>query len=228
MIKAVFFDLDGTLLDRDTSLLSFLNTQYERLGQWLGHIPKDRYIARFIELDKRGYVWKDKVYDQLIVEFEICGIGQEALLQDYLMEFKHHCVPFSGLLATLNELKKRSIRMGIVTNGKGQFQMDNIKALDIEPYFDAILVSEWEGMRKPDARLFLRALECLQAAPEESVFIGDHPENDVRAARHVGMKGIWKRDRQWDEAEADGVIDNLMEILEWIAAKEKPLPFTRN
>lgn len=222
MIKAVLFDLDGTLLDRDASLLAFANAQYERLTQWLGHIPKERYIERFIELDERGYVWKDKVYEQLIAEFQIQGIGWETLLQDYVTEFKNYCVPFPGLLAMLNELKRRSIRMGIITNGKGQFQLDNIKALKIESYFEAILISERENMRKPDARLFLRALDCLEVAPAESVFIGDHPENDVKAARQAGMWGVWKKDWQWDEVEADGEIDSLMEVLKWMEAIENP------
>jgi putative hydrolase of the HAD superfamily len=218
LIKAALFDFDGTLLDRDASLLAFADEQYERFTRWLGHIPKERYISRFIELDKRGYVWKDKVYAQLIGEFQIQGISQEELLQDYVIEFKNHCVPFPELISMLSELKKRSVRMGIITNGKGQFQLDNIKALHIESYFDAILISEWEHMKKPDARLFYRALDRLQTNPSESVFIGDHPENDVKAARRVGMKGVWKKDWQWEAPEADGTVDGLMEVVRWIEA----------
>lgn len=44
----------------------------------------------------------------------------------------------------LEELKSSNFLLGIITNGYGQFQMDNIKALGIEQYFDVILVSEWE------------------------------------------------------------------------------------
>ncbi|WKA55007.1 HAD family hydrolase [Planococcus shixiaomingii] len=216
MIKAVLFDLDGTLLDRDASLADFIDVQYDRLIKWVGHIPKEQYVFRFIELDQRGYVWKDKVYEQLAVEFQIQGISKEALLQDYVTEFKNHCVPFPNLLEMLGELKKQSILMGIITNGRGQFQLDNIKALGIESYFDAILISEWEGMKKPEARIFHRALNLLGAAPCESVFIGDHPEHDVQAARSIGMKGFWKKDWQWNEPQADGVVDDLMEVLEWI------------
>lgn len=62
MIKAVIFDLDGTLLNRDESVKKFIDNQYERLNKRVNHIPKDEYITRFIELDNRGYVWKDKVY----------------------------------------------------------------------------------------------------------------------------------------------------------------------
>lgn len=213
MVQAVLFDLDGTLLDRDASLAAFIEVQYERLNKWVGHIPKEQYISRFIELDNRGYVWKDRVYEQLIAEFQITGIGKERLLLDYTTEFKKHCVPFPNLLPMLSGLKERSIRLGMITNGWGQFQSDNIKALGIEAYFDVILISEWEGIKKPDARLFHRALNRLGILSADSMFIGDHPENDVKAARSIGMKGIWKKDRQWNEAEADGVIDDLLDVL---------------
>ena len=214
MIKAILFDLDGTLLDRDASLAAFADAQYDRLWKWVGHIPKEQYVSRLIELDQRGYVWKDKVYGQLIAEFRIQGISQEALLQDYVSEFKNHCVPFPNLMEMLGELKNQSIRLGIVSNGKGQFQLDNIEALGIRSYFDAILISEWEGMKKPDAQLFRRALNQLDAAPFESMFIGDHPDNDVKAARSIGMKGFWKKDWQWSEPEADGIIGDLLDVLE--------------
>jgi putative hydrolase of the HAD superfamily len=50
MTKAVFFDLDGTLLDRDASVKRFVSAQYNRLTDYLSHIPKKDYIARFIKL----------------------------------------------------------------------------------------------------------------------------------------------------------------------------------
>lgn len=213
MVQAVLFDLDGTLLNRDASLAAFIEVQYKRLNRWIGHIPKEQYISRFIELDNRGYVWKDRVYEQLIAEFQITGISKERLLLDYTTQFKNHCVPFPNLLPMLSGLKERSIRLGMITNGWGQFQSDNIKALGIEAYFDVILISEWEEMKKPDTRLFHRALNRLGVLSADSMFIGDHPENDVKAARSIGMKGVWKKDRQWNEAEADGVIDDLLDVL---------------
>ena len=212
MIKAVLFDLDGTLLDRDQSLQLFVNDQYERLNEFLSHIPKEKYVSRFIQLDQRGYVWKDKVYQQLIVEFNITSITWEALLQDYLNEFKHHCVGFPHIHEMLEKLKNNGFALGMITNGYGQFQMDNIIALQIEKYFDVILVSEWEGIKKPDPQIFMNALQKLHVAPSESVFIGDHPENDVKAAQYVGMKGIWKKDAEWDDVQADAVIDNYIEL----------------
>lgn len=212
MFKAVLFDLDGTLLDRDKSLELFINHQYDRLYESLSHIPKEQYIARFIELDNRGYVWKDKVYQQLADEFDIASITWEELLQDYLDEFKHHCVGFPKIREMLENLKDNNIALGMITNGYGQFQMENIKALNIEKYFDVILISEWEGIKKPNPKIFMNALKKLNVEPSESVFIGDHPENDVKATQNLGIKGIWKKDNHWIDVEADAIIDDYLEL----------------
>jgi len=190
-MKAVIFDLDGTLLDRIASVENFIDSQYERFTNFVGHIPKENYNQRFIELDNHGYVWKDQVYQQLIREFDIRGITWQDLLLDYKNQFRNSCVPFPNLISML----------GMITNGYGQFQMDNIKALGIEPYFQTILISEWEGIKKPDPQIFLRALEQLNVSPKQSIYVGDHPENDIKAAELLGMKGIWKKNVQWNSFE---------------------------
>lgn len=128
MMKAVIFDLDGTLLDRVASVKNFIDSQYERFANLVGHIPKENYIQRFIELDNHGYVWKDQVYQQLIREFDIRGITWQDLLLDYKNQFRNSCVPFPNLISMLKELKGNNLILGMITNGYGQFQMDNIKA----------------------------------------------------------------------------------------------------
>lgn len=212
MIQAVLFDLDGTLLNRDASVMSFIDDQYDRMHQSLGHIPKDVYAERFIELDRRGYVWKDQVYAQLIQEFNIEQITMENLLEDYIAHFRFHCHPFDGLQAMLESLKQQGVKLGIISNGKGKFQMDNIKALGIERWFDAILISESENLRKPDPRIFERAMARMNVLPAHSLFVGDHPTTDVEAAKKAGMIGVWKKDAGWSEAAADYTIDELDEL----------------
>ncbi|MGM0897846.1 MAG: HAD family hydrolase [Bacillota bacterium] len=212
MIQAVLFDLDGTLLNRDASVGSFINDQYERMPQFLGHIPRELYAERFIELDRRGYVWKDQVYAQLIQEFEIEHTTMEFLLEDYITHFRFHCIPFIGLHSMLESLKEQGVKLGIISNGKGEFQMDNIKALGIEKCFDAILISESENLRKPDPRIFERAMARLNVLPSHSLFVGDHPTADVEAAKNAGMIGVWKKDTGWNEAVADYSIDELNEV----------------
>jgi len=213
-LRAVFFDLDGTLLNRDQSVLYFIEDQYSRLQRFI-ETSMDRYVKRFVELDNHGYVWKDQVYDALVKEFNIQDISAEELLQDYLSYFPIHCVPFQHLEQMLQVLKEKQIKLGLISNGFGKFQMDNMKALKIESYFQCILISENEGLRKPDKEIFLRGLSLLEVPANECMFVGDHPINDIEAANKVGMKTIWKKNNQFTQApKADYEIEDLIEIVE--------------
>ena len=213
MIQAVIFDLDGTLLDRDSSLRSFIDTQYDRLLTALKHIDKQSYVRRFIELDNRGHVWKDRVYQSLVAEFKIDRLNWQYLLNDYETEFIHHCLPFPYLIETLTLLRQQ-YRLGIITNGRTVFQLRSIEGLGIKDYFETILVSEAEQMRKPQPEIFHTALSRLKTTPETSVYIGDNPQADIVGAKNAGLKAIWKRDRFWAKPEtADAIIDELNEIM---------------
>jgi putative hydrolase of the HAD superfamily len=213
MVQAVLFDLDGTLLNRDTSIKQFIAAQYDRLITYLSHISKVDYITRFIELDCHGHVWKDKVYQSLVAEFEIQGLTWQALLQDYETQFQAHCVPFPFLVEVLSGLKKQGYSLGIVSNGLGTFQTRAIEGLGIQDYFDVILISEIEQVRKPQAEIFHRAAKRLGVTTNNSVFVGDHPEADIIGEKNAEMKAIWKRSLYWQAAErADAIIDELNEI----------------
>ncbi|MFJ8260637.1 HAD family hydrolase [Rummeliibacillus sp. NPDC094406] len=176
---------------------------------------------RFIELDNDGYVWKDKVYSQLIKEYKISGMATEDLLEDYLTEFNHHCKAFENVKEVLSQLKKQGVSIGMITNGFGQFQLDNIKALNIEEYFDVISISEWEGIKKPNPQIFERTLKRLGVKATESVFIGDHPKNDIEAAKSIGMIAIWKSDLTNKNVIANYIVNNLIEIPGIIQVMEK-------
>ena len=221
MIESILFDLDGTLLDRDTSVEQFIAAQYDRLATHLSHIPKIAYNTRFIELDCHGHVWKDKVYQTLVTEFEIGGMSWEALLDDYQTQFQFYCVPFSGLVEMLVTLKQQGYLLGIVTNGRGQFQDRAIDGLGIRDYFDAILISEIEQVRKPQPEIFHRAIDRLGGSAQASVFVGDNPTADILGAKSAKLQTIWKRNSHWLEPkEADAIIDELSEIPVIIAQLE--------
>lgn len=214
MIKAVIFDLDGTLLDRERSLKLFIKNQYKKFIRELKHIPEQRFTERFIELDNKGYVWKDKVYQQLIQEYSISNLTWEQLLEDYIYSFQSSCIPFKNMEYILKELKNKGIRLGMITNGFTKFQSLNLQALGIHKYIDTILISEQEGIKKPQPEIFLRALEKLGVTPEDSLYVGDHPENDVIGALNVGMNAVWKKDPFWSESnEIEYTIDDLGELL---------------
>jgi putative hydrolase of the HAD superfamily len=213
VIEAVLFDLDGTLLDRQSSLIVYVHRQKERCADLLGPIPMADYLAKVIELDAHGHGDKDRMFGKIESSFGLPDGSAAVLLNDFMAYFPDTCVPFPGMHQTLQGLRKRGLPLGLVTNGSAASQNAKIDGLGIRGYFSAVLVSETEGVRKPDPEIFHRALRRLAVAPRDAVFVGDNPEADVHAAKAVGMQAIWMRDSYWPEpASADAVITKLCEL----------------
>lgn len=140
--------------------------------------------------------------------------AEGGLLHDYETQFIHSCIPFPHLKETITLLQEQDYVLGIITNGRATFQSLSIQGLGIDRYFDTILISETEQVKKPQPEIFHRALLRLGVTAEESVYIGDNPEADIMGAKNAGLKTIWQRNQFWDEPkEADAVIDGLEEIL---------------
>ncbi|WP_395760924.1 HAD family hydrolase [Bacillus sp. 3G2] len=221
MIQAVLFDLDGTLLDRRQSLEQFIHDQYNRFTPHLMNIEKSGYCSRFLELDNNGYTWKDKVYATLLCEYNITTLTPEQLLHDYITNFQHHCIPFQNMHELLQRLTQQNIKIGIITNGFTDFQINNLRALNIHTYTNTILVSEAEGIKKPHPEIFERALQKLDVKATECLYVGDHPENDVLGSERVGILGVWKRDSLWDDFEHPRVVNDLLEVLSFLEVEMK-------
>ncbi|MDD1368819.1 HAD-IA family hydrolase [Bacillus sp. MHSD_36] len=216
MIRAVLFDLDGTLLDRRQSLEQFIPDQYNRFTSHLMNIEKSEYCSRFLELDNNGYTWKDKVYTTLLSEYNITTLTPEQLLHDYITNFQHHCIPFQNMHELLQRLTQQNIKIGIITNGFTDFQMNNLRALNIHTYTNTILISEAEGIKKPHPEIFERALKKLDVQATECLYVGDHPENDVLGSERVGILGVWKRDSFWGDFEHPHIVNDLLEVLSFL------------
>ncbi|KAA0762313.1 HAD family hydrolase [Bacillus sp. SH5-2] len=221
MIHAVLFDLDGTLLDRRKSLERFIHDQYNRFSFHFMNIEQSEYCSRFLELDNNGYTWKDKVYATLIGEYNITTLTSEQLLHDYITNFRYHCIPFPNMHELLQQLTQQSIKIGIITNGFTNFQMSNLRALNLHTYTNTILISEAEGIKKPHPEIFERALKKLDVKAEECLYVGDHPENDVLGSEQVGILGVWKKDSFWSDFEHSRMADDLLEVLSFLKAETK-------
>jgi len=210
MIRAVLFDLDGTLFDRPTSVRRCIEAQYNGFPQILGEVPEERYVSRFLELEEHGYVPKEVVYLQLANELSLPSGSSDVLYTDFYARYHRYAIGFPELHSTLQRLSAQSLSLAIITNGGEAHQRATIRALGIEPYFDVILISEAVGIRKPDPRIFALACERLRVELSEAVFVGDHPSVDIQGARSSGMRSVWRRARHWGEcAGADAVIEDL-------------------
>ncbi len=197
MLKAALFDLDYTLLDRNRLLIGFLHAQHQRFEPLFQGVDVKAYSQRFLDLDAYGMVWKDKVYQAIISEFKIRDITWETLLEDYRRYGHRFAVLYDGVLPLLTSLKAAGITLGLITNGCYDVQFSNIEAAGLTPFFSSILISETEGLKKPDVRIFHRALFQLGAEPRHAVMVGDHPISDIKGAKNAGIKTIWKRNTLW-------------------------------
>jgi putative hydrolase of the HAD superfamily len=72
-----------------------------------------------------------------------------------------------------------------------QRQQHKIEQLQISPYLSTIVISEAVQVKKPDRRIFVRALADLDCAASQAWFVGDHPVNDVLGAAAAGLRPIW-------------------------------------
>jgi len=191
MRQAVLFDLDETLLDRTMSLAAFLADQHARFGAALGHAPFPLWRGHFLRLDQRGHVNKAIVYPEMLKAFGGDPSKVEILLADYQENCCRHARAFDGMAALLLVLRQRGMKLGIVTNGETAFQTRHVEALGLADMVDAILISQTEGLRKPDAALFRRAAQKLGVAPQSCLFVGDNPQADILRAHSAGIQTAW-------------------------------------
>ena len=216
-IQAVVFDLDGTLLDRRRSFERFVRDQWERFAHSLQTADQEQYVQTLIELDGDGYAPRKSLFTGVTARFRIPSGMAETLLDDYRAGFPNACVLFPDAAQTLSCLRTSGLKLGLITNGSIRMQSRKLQCLALSPLFDTILISDAEGISKPDRQIFHRALDRLNTTPAHAVFVGDHPEVDVAGARAAGMQAIWRRDPRVSRiVEADGVIEELGDLLPWL------------
>jgi putative hydrolase of the HAD superfamily len=224
MIEAVLFDLDQTLLDRKSSLNAYLGDQWERFGHRLGKAPLDLWRDRFFQLDTQGMVHKSKVYPQLLSEFGGDVALSATLVEDYVIRSSEYSRGFPGMASTLEALRAKGLRLAIVTNGETGFQSRNIAALGLSGLVDEVLISQSEGLRKPDVHLFLRAVERLGTHVSKCMFVGDNPVADVLSAHAAGMQTAWFGSGQPWPADIPpnpgAAIETLPQVLELVGIRQ--------
>ncbi len=92
-----------------------------------------------------------------------------------------------------------------------------IRQLGIANLMDEMLISEREGLRKSDRKIFERAIERLRIAPEDAWYVGDHPVIHVRGAFEAGLPPVWQYTSHWQRPEVVAreihSLDELVRIL---------------
>lgn len=94
-----------------------------------------------------------------------------------------------GVVDALARVKASGTRLGLVSNSEGKVR-ELFERLDLARFFEVIVDSGVEGVRKPDPEIFRRALERMAAPAAEAMYAGDIPRVDVQGARAAGLRGV--------------------------------------
>lgn len=219
-VKAIIFDLEGTLLDRKKSRDKFIEEQYERFHDYLVRVQASDYRNKFIELDDDEDHDKPDVYKEIIKQFNVDRLSWKDLFHDFEMHFYRYVFPFYDTTYTLKKLKKARYKIGVIANGKSSIKHYRVYALGIEDYVNHLSTSEAVGFRKPHPRIYEDMIEKLNVDPSEVIYVGDDALNDVAPARAMGMISVWYRHNQGESdleplaSEMDYEISTLEEILD--------------
>ena len=134
---------------------------------------------------------------QKIVASALAGLGidDSSLALEMALAYAVHredaIIPFPGALETLQELRKRDVRLALLTNGSATIQRRRIEKHALPSYFDCILIEGEFGFGKPDRRVYLHALDQLGVIPKEAWMVGDNLEWEVAIPQYLGMFAIW-------------------------------------
>jgi putative hydrolase of the HAD superfamily len=209
-IRALLFDVNGTLIDIETD--EWMEEAYRAISHYLTYqgislhrgevrdlyfqIMKEQFAAskeRYPEFDVVA-VWRE-VIRRYATEHTHC-LGPEKLQQmpQFIAELQRgisrkRLAAFPHTLEILGQLKMRH-RLAIVSDAQSAYGVAELRAVGLADLFSPIIISGDYGYRKPDPRLYQTALAELQVRPEEAIFVGNDRFRDVHGARQVGMKTI--------------------------------------
>lgn len=200
LLKAVFFDLDGTLYSYDDAdavgTAALRRHVCERLD-----IDEDLFSHTFdqarrdvkAQLPPTASCHNRMLYMQRLCELlDVNPVDYAPEMYDaYWDHFLDSMVLFDGAGECLEKCRSRGLKTVLVTNMTAQIQYRKLRKLGLGSLFDALVISEEAGMEKPDPAIFAYALHKTGLRAGNCVHIGDSFNGDVLGARGAGIPSIW-------------------------------------
>ncbi|MFL0251654.1 HAD family hydrolase [Clostridium neuense] len=217
MIRLIVFDLDDTLYNE----FEFVKNGFKEVAKYLSN----KYAIHIDELYKKMRELLNKygrgtIFDRLCEEY---SFNEEIMnLVEIYRSAEGKLKLYDDSYEVLKKLQY-NYNLGIITDGKSSVQWNKIKSLDIENYFDKIIVTDDFGREywKPHEYSYKKMLEYFNCKPHEAVYIGDNPAKDFIGARKVGFYtvriirecGDNMKLKEEKGYEADFTINNLNELI---------------
>jgi len=220
MIRAVLFDLDGTLLDTAPDLIRAANRL--RLQHGLDAIPAQQ-VRPFVS--KGGHAMLRAAFP------DWSEAARAPLLQPFLDLYREQIAVesrlFDGFDAVLDALDARDMKLAIVTNKPAWLTEPLLIESGLAPRFAAVLCGDSLAERKPHPAPVLEACRRLRVAASDAVMVGDD-ERDIASARAAGAASIAVRfgyagaDENLAGWGADHIIDTPGELIRWLDTRTVP------
>jgi len=210
-IQGFIFDLDGTLLDTAEDLCDSVNVAME-----LNSLPTFSVddIKRMVGNGIKNLITQslpnnsdDQRIEHVLQQFKT----------DYASRYMTKSHPYKGILATLNQLQAKHIKLSVVSN-----KMNDYTQTMIKHYFPQVnfiyVTGELEGVdRKPDPTLTLMAINAMDLAKEHILYVGD-TRVDMQTAHNAGLKSVgvtwgFRSQKELEDHHADFIIHTPKELL---------------
>lgn len=228
-LRAVCFDLDGTLFDHRGSARAGASRFLEGIGL---AVTESAFDAWFAAEDEQFERWRSgrisfqeqrrqrlrTVLPPLGYDLPPEDVALDALFDDYLRAYRASWRTFPGVVALLDELRASGYRLGLLTNGSEEQQLEKLAATGLDDAFDVICISERIRFQKPDERAFLTLATALRVEPSACLFVGDDPVRDIAGARSAGMRALLV------DNEAQGAVNVRTLVLEAVTAESATHP----
>jgi len=124
---------------------------------------------------------------RLGVSLDVCELN--ACWEDIKGGVDNYWQPYAEACEVLDELKKRSLGLGVISNWDGTAR-DVLRQAGLIDYFDHLIISCEVNCCKPDARIFEMALEAAGIEPQRCLYVGDNYYDDCLGSRKVGMAAV--------------------------------------
>jgi len=217
MASVVLFDLDNTLVDRQGAFMRWCAAFVVQRG-----LPDDALEA-LRQFDADGFAAREHVFASLKGAYDMPD-SVDSLINLYRSSYFDFFEPDEDSLSPLRRLRRKNIRIGVVTNGPPT-QLEKLRRTGLLNVIDGYCISDEIGVAKPDARIFEEALRrCGAVSPsaEPAWMVGDTAEVDIAGGLNAGMRTIWiRRDREWSIGEyaPEMVADQIGEVADYVIAR---------